>query len=78
MEPLLGIARSYRLEFVNGAEEVPTTQDAFSNPDLAGRSGDAQRLNPDGERALRLALQAIEKNQPRRSQAARRYAAGAR
>jgi TonB family protein len=64
VEPLLGIARSYRLEFVNGAEEVPAAQDAFSNPDLTGISTDAQRLNPDGERALRLALQAIEKNQP--------------
>lgn len=64
VEPLLGIARSYRLEFVNGVEEVPATQDAFANPDVAGLPGDAQRLNPDGERALRLALQAIEKNQP--------------
>ena len=64
VEPLLGIARSYRLEFVNGAEEVPTAQDAFSNPDMAGISTDSQRLNPDGERALRLALQAIEKNEP--------------
>jgi len=65
VEPLLGIARSYRLEFVNGAEEVPATQNAFTdNPDLTPMAGDAQRLNPDGERALRLALQAIEKNQP--------------
>jgi len=64
VEPLLGIARSYRLEFVNGAEEVPAAQDAFSNPDLSGITNDSQRLNPDGERALRLALQAIEKNQP--------------
>ena len=65
VEPLLGIARSYRLEFVNGAEEVPANQDAFnSNPDLTGVAGDAQRLNPDGDRALRLAMQAIDKNQP--------------
>ena len=64
VEPLLGIARSYRLEYVNGAEEVPAAQDAFSQPDLSGISSDSQRLNPDGERALRLALQAIEKNQP--------------
>jgi TonB family protein len=65
VEPLLGIARSYRLEFVNGAEEVPSSQSAFAdNPDMPPLSGDAQRLNPDGERALRLALQAIEKNQP--------------
>jgi TonB family protein len=64
VEPLLGIARSYRLEYVNGAEEVPSAQDAFSQPDMTGISSDSQRLNPDGERALRLALQAIEKNQP--------------
>jgi TonB family protein len=64
VDPLLGIARSYRLEFVNGAEEAPSTQDVFSNPDMTGIAADAQRLNPDGERALRLALQAIEKNQP--------------
>lgn len=63
VDPLLGIARSYRLEYVNGAEEVPTTQDAFSTPDMSGIPVDAQRLNPDGERALRLALQAIEKNE---------------
>lgn len=65
VEPLLGIARSYRLEFVNGAEEVPSSQTAFAdNTDLPALAGDAQRLNPDGERALRLALQAIEKTQP--------------
>jgi TonB family protein len=65
VEPLLGIARSYRLEFVNGVEEVPASQSAFAdNTDLPALAGDAQRLNPDGERALRLALQAIEKTQP--------------
>ena len=66
VDPLLGIARTYRLEFVNGAEEVPASQDAFANNgiDTTGMPVDAQRLNPDGERALRLALQAIEKNQP--------------
>ena len=67
VDPLLGIARSYRQEFVNGSsEEAPAAQDAFqsSNPDVSGLTSDAQRLNPDGERALRLALQAIEKNQP--------------
>jgi TonB family protein len=63
VDPLLGIARSYRLEFVNGAEEAPsTTIDAFT-PDMSGIPVDGQRLNPDGDRALRLALQAIEKNE---------------
>jgi TonB family protein len=64
VEPLLGIARSYRLEYVNGAEEPAAAQDVFQNTDPTGLTGDVQRLNPDGERALRLALQAIEKNQP--------------
>jgi tetratricopeptide (TPR) repeat protein len=65
IDPLLGIARSYRLEFVNGGEETPVSQDLFGNADLSGGVPvDGQRLNPDGERALRLALQAIEKNQP--------------
>jgi TonB family protein len=65
VDPLLGIARSYRLEFVNGAEPAPEQPDAFVNPDLSGApGGDINRLNPDGERALRLALQAIDKSQP--------------
>ncbi len=64
VDPLLGIARTYRLEFVNGAEEVPAAQDAFADPNLSGLGSDPQRLNTDGERALRLALQAIEKTQP--------------
>ncbi len=64
VDPLLGIARSYRLEFVNGPEDVQTPPDAFINPDLSGTPTDINRLNPDGERALRLALQAIDKGQP--------------
>lgn len=59
VEPLLGIARSYRLEFVNGAEEVPAAPDPFVDNDMP-LSSEGQRLNPDGERALRLALNALE------------------
>ncbi|MBX5459560.1 MAG: tetratricopeptide repeat protein [Steroidobacteraceae bacterium] len=59
VDPLLGIARSYRLEFVNGAEEVPTAPDPFVDNDMP-ISSEGQRLNPDGERALRLALNALE------------------
>jgi hypothetical protein len=63
VDPLLGIARSYRLEFVNGAEEP--RQDTFTaSGELASMPVDGSRLNPDGERALRLALQAIDKNKP--------------
>jgi TonB family protein len=64
VDPLLGIARSYRLEFVNGAEEAPAVQDAFGGSDLSGAPIDGQRLNADGERALRLALQALDRGKP--------------
>jgi len=64
VDPLLGIARSYRLEFVNGSEETPTSPDPFGSNDVAQLPVDGSRLNPDGERALRLALQAIDKTAP--------------
>jgi Tetratricopeptide repeat/Gram-negative bacterial TonB protein C-terminal len=64
VDPLLGIARSYRLEFVNGAEEPAATPDPFGQQDLAPLQFEGQRLNPDGERALRLALNAIDKANP--------------
>jgi tetratricopeptide (TPR) repeat protein len=66
VDPLVGIARTYRLEFAYGAEEPQASQDVFpAAPDLNGLPTDSgQRMNPDGERALRLALQAIDKGQP--------------
>lgn len=65
VEPLLGIARSYRLEFVNGSEEPSATPDPFGQQDVAPLPLEGgQRLNPDGERALRLALNAIDKASP--------------
>jgi hypothetical protein len=64
---LRGIARTYRLEFLNGAEETDPNVDPFTAsagnylpPDRA----DSMRLNPDGERALRMALTAIDKTEP--------------
>ena len=68
VEPLEGIARTYRLEFVNGGDvgkPPPNLADPFApaaefDPALAN----AQRLNPDGERAILLALRAIDKAQP--------------
>lgn len=66
VEALRGIARTYRLEFVYGAEitEAPTSADPFQIG--TGQSGPVQveRMNPDGQRALRLALAAIEKQEP--------------
>lgn len=65
VDPLLGIARSYRLEFVNGSEEPSATPDPFGQQDVAPLPLEGgQRLNPDGERALRLALNAIDKSNP--------------
>ena len=65
VEPLQGIARSYRLEFVNGPEDVQATQDQLQLPEMGpGAVVDGERLNPDGERALRLAMAAIDKAQP--------------
>ncbi|HVY82293.1 MAG TPA: tetratricopeptide repeat protein [Steroidobacteraceae bacterium] len=63
VDALQGIARTYRLEFVNGAEETPTAPDPFGANDTPIMS-EGQRLNPDGERALRLALSALDKVQP--------------
>jgi tetratricopeptide (TPR) repeat protein len=65
--PLRGIARSYRLEFLHGGEEqAEPGSDPFhsSGAPLPADRADSLRLNPDGERALRLALTAIDKAQP--------------
>ena len=67
VEPLQGIARTYRLEFVNGAEDETTAAagDPFApGADFAPTGMNTQRLNPDGERALQIALQSIDKAQP--------------
>jgi tetratricopeptide (TPR) repeat protein len=55
VDPLEGIARTYRLEFVNGGDG--------SEVDPAVEN--SQQLNPDGERAILLALRAIDKTAPR-------------
>lgn len=61
--PLRGIARTYRLEFVNGAEvvEVPTTDATFGSMSESRPVG----LNPNGEIALSNALQILTKQEPR-------------
>ncbi len=66
VDPLTGIARTYRLEFVNGPEEgteqpvdtIDTASDFFPTTVLQ------QRVNQEGEHALVLAIQVIEKNPP--------------
>ena len=67
VEPLEGIARTYRLEFVNGGDpsESPVHRRSHAPaPELDPALANSQRLNPDGERAILLALQAIDKAQP--------------
>jgi len=69
VEPLEGIARTYRLEYVNGGDpnEIPPSlaADPFAPaPELDPAVANSQRLNPDGERALLLALRAIDKAEP--------------
>jgi TonB family protein len=63
VSPLQGIARSYRLEFLNGPEEEGGDSEPFGNASLAD-SSNVLRLNPDGERALRMALETLESSQP--------------
>ena len=56
VEPLEGIARMYRLEFVNREVDRSDAPPAAYAP-AAARAGE---LNPDGERALLMALKAID------------------
>lgn len=67
VDPLEGIARMYRLEFVNGSDgsnpqagladpSAPELDPAFEHSQ--------QQLNPDGERAILMALRAIDKTEP--------------
>jgi tetratricopeptide (TPR) repeat protein len=73
VEPLLGIARTYRLEFVNGAEEAPVSPDAFAGPDPSSL-GDSQRLNP----RVAAGIAGHREESACRSQKTRRHAARAR
>jgi len=66
IDPLRGIARSYRLEAMNGGEEESSPPaDPFVQPSLGLLSShDPHALNSDGERALAIALRTIDKTQP--------------
>src|SRR5882724_6747311 len=67
VEPLEGIARTYRLEFANGGDrsESQAAADPLAPaPELDPAVANSQRLNPDGERAILLALHVIDKAQP--------------
>ena len=65
--PLLGIARTYRIEGLIGTEEEPREYvDPFATTSGGGlvTEHNPRGLNPDGERAVLLALQTIDKIQP--------------
>ena len=65
VEPLEGIARTYRLEFVNSDGDKSDASDVYAPaPQADPAVQDAQRLNPDGERAILMALEAIDKTEP--------------
>jgi tetratricopeptide (TPR) repeat protein len=66
VDPLIGIGRSYRLEFVNGSEEGtdPVVDPLEPATDLFPGALAAQRLNPEGEHALLLAVQTVTRNSP--------------
>jgi tetratricopeptide (TPR) repeat protein len=64
VSPLQGIARSYRLEFLNGPEEEGQDSEPFGSNSGMADSSNVLRLNPDGERALRMALQTLDRNPP--------------
>lgn len=64
--PLRGVARAFRLEYLYGPE---ITQESTANDPLhfstnPGTGQTATRLNPEGERALQLALNAARKANP--------------
>ncbi len=68
VDPLQGIARTYRLEFVNGVDSG-NGQTGFTDiyapaPEVDPAVENSSRLNPDGERAILLALKAIDKSEP--------------
>jgi tetratricopeptide (TPR) repeat protein len=66
VRPLRGLSRTYWLEFIYGPEEA---EDASTDP--FGAQGQASntapggaRMNPDGEKALRIAVDTLNKQQP--------------
>jgi tetratricopeptide (TPR) repeat protein len=66
IEPLRGVARAYRLEYLYGPEvtQESTSTDPVLFSTNPGTGQTATRLNPEGERALQLALQAARKASP--------------
>jgi tetratricopeptide (TPR) repeat protein len=68
IDPLEGIARTYRLEYVNGGDVGQNPGNAAdplaTGADLDPPITNSRQLNPQGERAIMLALRAINKVKP--------------
>jgi tetratricopeptide (TPR) repeat protein len=65
IDPLLGIARTYRLEATNGSEEASAQYvDPFAQGFGVASDRGPRGLNPDGEKALTLALQTVDRMHP--------------
>jgi len=65
VDALRGIARTYRLEYFNGSESEPATADApLALEPLSSPSWSMRSLNPDGEQALRAAVQVLARETP--------------
>jgi TonB family protein len=64
VDALRGLARTYYLEFIYGPEEAETTMDPFATGSLTAAPPAAGRLNSDGERALRIALDVLTNAKP--------------
>lgn len=61
--PLRGLARTYWLEYIYGPEEVE--QQSFDQPDAPNNLLQrGSRLNPDGEKALQIAIATLKKQSP--------------
>lgn len=66
VDALRGLARTYYLEFIYGPEDP---ESATTDPMAPIAPTPEGRLNPDGERALKLALEALARAQPPDQQA---------
>ena len=71
VDALRGLARTYYLEFIYGPEDAEAASSDIFTPTISP-AGPEGRLNPDGERALRIALDSLARTNPldRRARAA--------
>lgn len=64
VDALRGLTRTYYLEYIYGPEETESGGDPYATSAAPPPVSDQTRLNPDGERALRIALAALAKATP--------------